>query len=315
MKARQDKEAPPQKHIFREELSSRWVPKGCSGAVYFAPTSAITSWTFLIRLPVSRQVLRACGPISCWGTRWTSPLHLPTAYQPTAIPTGHVLKLNSAPGNYPKNLPISCLIAQAHTFAPPSAQPQPSNLHCPPGSHPSLKQPSPAVWSHPTVTQRQGTGDRGQLKASPQNLCVKGFMTRNRCLRRKNASLALENTLSRRHQDEKFFKQNGIFWTLNTTIWQTRCVYLQLCSWTWRRSSTKPLCNPTPLKNPNTRVIEPALSKPDFLMQWYFSIYPISLQNSHLHTSLETKQNKEKITGFGVRGNAFCTSCFGRSFH
>lgn len=161
MKARQDKEAPPQKHIFREELSSRWVPKGCSGAVYFAPTSAITSWTFLIRLPVSRQVLSACGPISCWGTRWTSPLHLPTAYQPTAIPTGHVLKLNSAPGNYPKNLPISCLIAQAHTFAPPSAQPQPSNLHYPQAHIPASS--SPALRCEVTQQWHRGkeqvTGD------------------------------------------------------------------------------------------------------------------------------------------------------------
>lgn len=37
----------------------------------------------------------------------------------TAISTGHVLMLASTLGNYTQNLPISCLIAQAQTFAPP----------------------------------------------------------------------------------------------------------------------------------------------------------------------------------------------------
>lgn len=88
----------PQNHIFIKELSSRWVPEGCSGSMDFVPASAITFQTntacclsgFLLAAPSSWLIALLLGG----GRRDSAPRagcqtpsrHLPTATAPQPFP-------------------------------------------------------------------------------------------------------------------------------------------------------------------------------------------------------------------------------------
>lgn len=129
--------------MFRSELSFRWIPKWtqeirilfpplpspsskilnkcCFFGSSFAEVSSQTvplllgvEWGETEHIHIHKRTHNSSAIVGARDTSQESA----SSHWHTTISTGHILTLHFRLGNYTQNLPISCLIAQAQTFAP-----------------------------------------------------------------------------------------------------------------------------------------------------------------------------------------------------
>lgn len=146
---------------------------------------------------------------------------------------------------------------------------------CPLGSNPSqhLSQTSPPVRNQPALKLRPSAGDTGQIKVSPQQASALRALWLGSAASR--AGLNLEKCFVRKISARNVhLAEQGIFLDSDQKNSLTNRTYLPAAAQLeledkFHKTPLQSLSLKKPARFPNTRVIKPASTKPDLLMQYF----------------------------------------------